>query len=347
MRRARGKWTAFALLAGLFISAPSTALAAGETLCNQTSYVLYAAIAFPGDGELISEGWTRLRPGECRTVVPAPVPKGEYFIYAHSSPSHRGGIREWTGPTPMCVDSQKTFSVSALANCETLGLESRNFHVIDGNAPEGRRTVFTETGEYGDRAAEAGLQRLLIDNGMDVRAVDGYSGRRTRNAVRKYLRQHGIKNQPGAAMLIDLLEKSAVAEKKKTGFSVCNHTSHEVWTALARHRNKLWESRGWWQVAPGACTQLVDEKLGRRERLYLYAGMQAPDGEHGLKTTDETFCVDDVRFSIPERHECAKRGYLEARFAKVKVQAGSLTKVDLKREDFAVKPLHAEFAGKS
>lgn len=342
------KWAAALalMIAGLASSAPA-AFADGEALCNQTSFILYAAIAFPGDGEMISEGWTRLRPGECRTVLPAPLKPGEYFIYAHSSPAHRGGIREWSGPTPLCVDSQKSFSVSALANCETLGLESRNFHVIDGNPPEGRTTTFTETGEYGDRAKEAGLQRLLIDNGLSVRSVDGYAGRSTRTAIRAYMRRMGLKTQPDDADLIDMLEKSAEAQKKKAGLQVCNRTQHDVWTALARQRNKLWDSRGWWSLAPGACAQLVDDSLGRRDRLYLYAGLIDKDGEHGLKQTDETFCVADVRFSIPGRHDCLKRGYLEARFAKVKVDTNGLTTVELQRDDFNIRPLHAAFAGKS
>lgn len=340
------KWAVLGAMAAMFFGTAPAARADGEELCNQTSFILYAAIAFPGDGEMISEGWTRLRPGECRTVLPAPLPPGEYFIYAHSSPSHRGGIREWAGPTPLCVDSQKTFSVSALANCQTLGLESRNFHAIDGNPPYGRQTVFTETGEFGERAAEAGLQRLLIDNGFDVRSVDGYTGRRTRNAVRLFLKRMRLKTQPSEPELIDLLEKSAVTEKQKAGLKVCNRTGRDVWTALARQRNKLWESRGWWELAPDACAQLVDEKLARRDKVYLYAGMIDKDGEHTLNNTDESFCVADVKFSIPERHDCGKRGYLKADFTKVQINAGGLTEVDLKADDFATRPVSAQYAGK-
>ena len=323
-----------AIIISLVWSFSTSARAEGQEFCNETSYILYTAIAFPEQTSLVAKGWTRLRPGQCRVLIPAPVPPGEYFVFARSSDAHRGGIRQWSGPTPICVD-QTDFSVSGLANCESLGLETRNFRIIDANAPKGRKTIFTEANDHGKRAILAGLQRLLKDNGLNIRKIDGYSGRRTRLAIRKYLKKSGIKNRPSDPEFIDMLEKSARSLKQTSGLQVCNEAEGTVWTAYARWRNKQWQSRGWWAVEPDTCVQLVNEPLQKREKYYLYAGLINPKGESPLADATETFCVSEVRFAIPGRHDCKSRGYTKAKFRKVNLTKSSLINIRLAAEDFA------------
>ena len=43
----------------------------GWSLCNETSYVLEAATGRPDGRSIQVQGWTRLRPGECRLAVGA------------------------------------------------------------------------------------------------------------------------------------------------------------------------------------------------------------------------------------------------------------------------------------
>jgi hypothetical protein len=43
--------------------------------------------------------------------------------------------------------------------------------------------VLVELADYGDRAEEAGLQRLLQSAGYDINVIDGYAGRRTRRQI--------------------------------------------------------------------------------------------------------------------------------------------------------------------
>ncbi|VAV98849.1 FIG00440260: hypothetical protein [hydrothermal vent metagenome] len=323
----------FVFICAVLALLPGRATAAGQEICNQTSFVIYSAIAFPDQAALVTEGWTRLRPGECRSVLPAPVPEGEYFVFGRSSAAHRGGIRQWSGPTPLCVDVTD-FSVAGPANCENLGLETRMFHIIDGNPPEGRQTVFTETGEYGERAGLAGLQRLLTDNGLNVRVIDGYSGRRTNIAIAKYLKQQKIKTRPADADLIDLLESSARTIVRSTGLEVCNQADAPIWTAYARRTGKQWESRGWWSLAQGACLQLVSDRLRKRDKFFVYAGLVQPDGETGLLAAKESFCVSEIKFSVFGRHDCETRGYRTVNFSKVKLAKGPITRLTFMPEDF-------------
>ena len=41
----------------------------GWQVCNETSYVLEAATGRPDGRAIVVQGWTRLRPGECRIAV--------------------------------------------------------------------------------------------------------------------------------------------------------------------------------------------------------------------------------------------------------------------------------------
>ena len=95
---ARGFPRLAALLALGFaaLSLPSSAQGGGTgwQLCNQTSFVIEAATGRPDGEEVIVEGWTRLRPGQCRTAIQGPLKSGVYFVFARSSKAHRGGQRD-------------------------------------------------------------------------------------------------------------------------------------------------------------------------------------------------------------------------------------------------------------
>ncbi|MBL4617280.1 MAG: DUF1036 domain-containing protein [Robiginitomaculum sp.] len=321
----------FAGLAPWMLSAP--ARSAGQEICNETSFIIYSAVAFTEQDSLISEGWIRLRPGECRTVLPEPIPKGDIFVFGRSSDAHRGGIRKWTGSTSICVD-QENFSVTALANCETLGLEKRNFRIVNNSPSAEKRATFTEVEEFKNRASLAGLQRLLMDNGQDIRNVDGYAGRRTRIAIRKYLNEMQIKQRPEDSGLIDMLEQSARKNKHLTGLELCNDADGTLWVAYAKRRNKQWESRGWWTLAAGLCVPLLNEPLSKKDKFYLYANLVEEGNEMLLEQANETFCISRVKFSIFGRYTCEVRGYSEAKFMKIQTRTQQLTRIRLKPEDF-------------
>jgi uncharacterized membrane protein len=50
----------------------------GWQICNETSFVLEAATGRPDGRAIVVQGWTRLRPGECRIAVGAPLARGTH-----------------------------------------------------------------------------------------------------------------------------------------------------------------------------------------------------------------------------------------------------------------------------
>jgi len=188
--------------------------------------------------------------------------------------------------------------------------------------------------EFKNRASLAGLQRLLMDNGQDIRNVDGYAGRRTRIAIRKYLNEMQIKQRPEDSGLIDMLEQSARKNKHLTGLELCNDADGTLWVAYAKRRNKQWESRGWWTLAAGLCVPLLNEPLSKKDKFYLYANLVEEGNEMLLEQANETFCISRVKFSIFGRYTCEVRGYSEAKFMKIQTRTQQLTRIRLKPEDF-------------
>ncbi len=255
-----------------FAGAPALAQEkpAGWSLCNQTSYVQEVAVGEPSRDTVLVSGWTRLRPGSCRIVLPGPLEGGMYFLHARSSNAHRGGMRLWEGSAQLCVDPGGAFSVEQPETCSALGLVSRGFQPVSIEKTRRWQTVLRETDRYTQaQALAAGLQRLLKDVGVKSGEIDGRMGGRSRRAIAAFLKEQGIAKTPEDPDLIDLLEAEARARASETGLSVCNRTGSKVWSAIARRSKDGWESRGWWGLQPGACAKTIDEPLIRTPLLRL------------------------------------------------------------------------------
>jgi uncharacterized membrane protein len=111
----------------------------------------------------------------------------------------------------------------------------------------------------------------------------------------------------------------ASAPSAAAKLAVCNKTAHSASLALGFFDGKTWGSAGWWTVAAGNCTALIEEPLNGRY-YYVYA-------EHhdvgGAWEGDRSFCVKPGRFAILSRTDCTAQGYEVKRF--FQVDTGSST----------------------
>ena len=55
-------------LAGLVLAAMTAPAHAALTLCNRTSYILYAATSAVQSPRSDTQGWTRIVPGDCQVA---------------------------------------------------------------------------------------------------------------------------------------------------------------------------------------------------------------------------------------------------------------------------------------
>jgi len=328
---ARERWSAkgflrFAPLAALLLAfgAPASPQSGGNgwQLCNQTSFVVEAATGRPEGESVIVEGWTRLRPGECRVALNGPLKPGVYFAFARSSKAHRGGQRIWNGEIPLCVDPNGSFAVENPSSCAAMGLEQRGFKAVRIDKRTGSSMTFRETDNY-DKGAQsaqnAGLQRLLDDAGiMPNPTPDGYLSRESRAAIIAFLSERKLPANTNNTDLIDILEDVARNRALEVGMMLCNRTDSRITAAIARRSTTGWESRGWWTLEANLCVRTVDESLIAAPH-YVFAEMETPAGVRHLSGAETAFCTSRSKFAILGREDCETRRFRQASFVETAV----------------------------
>jgi uncharacterized membrane protein len=310
-------------------------VAAGWSVCNETSYVLEAASGRPDGRAILVQGWVRLRPGECRLAVGAPLARGTHYLYARTSTAHRGGRRQWGGDATLCVDPGSSFAIENPPQCTTMGLEERRFRRVQINKRDTWRTSFAEAQPYTlPRARAAGIQRLLVDAGYEIReGRGGADPRRIAQAIAQF--RAAARLQPNATedQLIDALETAARRRSDQVGLTLCNRTHGRVWTAIARRRGEGWESRGWWQLNPGGCVRTLDESL-LQDVYYVHAALETDQGTRLLAAGGEPFCTSPARFAILGREACEDRYYDTALFSGINAHDRDGLVVEFEERDF-------------
>lgn len=303
------------LFIGLFTPSAQAQSSQGWSLCNKTSFVIEAAIGRPEGSGVVVEGWTKLRPGACEVALQAPLTPGVHFLYGRTSDAHRGGERAWGGGHQLCVDTLGSFSVESLEDCDAMGLEAQSFRPVLIERSNRWSTTFSETDDYTlEKAAAAGVQRLLEDAGVYSGRIDGLIGRNTRAAIAEFLSERNLSANTSDADLIDILEQVAAQRARDVGFTVCNRTRKRVWSAIARRAGENWESRGWWVLEAGGCARVVDEPLLQTEH-FVYGEMEEEDGSvRTLSRASDAFCVARAKFAINGRENCEQSAYRTALF---------------------------------
>ncbi len=326
-----------AALAALFLlgRAEAQQQQTGWQVCNETSFVLEAATGRPDGRAILVQGWTRLRPGECRAAVGAPLARGTHYLYARTSSAHRGGRRQWGGDARLCVDPRDQFSIENPPNCSVSGYEERRFRRVQINKRESWRTSFSEATTYTlTRARAVGLQRLLADAGYEIgEGRRGADPRRIAQAIAQFRAAARLSANATEDQLIDALETAARRRADQVGLTLCNRASGRMWTAVARRRGEGWESRGWWQLAPGGCVRTVDEVL-IQEAYYVYASLETDEGPRLLAAGGESFCTSPSRFAILGRETCEGRHYNTALFTRILRRDRTGLAVDFQDRDF-------------
>lgn len=307
----------------------------GWQICNETSFVLEAATARPDGRAILVQGWTRLRPGECRLAVGAPLARGTHYLYARTSSAHRGGRRQWGGDARLCVDPGSSFTIENPPQCSTQGLEERRFRRVQINKRDSWRTTFAEAQPYTiTRARQAGLQRLLFDAGYDLReGRRGADPRRIAQAIAQFRTTARLAPSAGEDQLIDALETAARRRAQQVGLTLCNRTRGRLWTAVARRRGEGWESRGWWALAPGGCVRTIDEVL-IQEVYFVHAALETEQGIRLLASGGEPFCTSPARFAIIGRDQCEARYYDPLLFTPISARNRDGLVVDFEERDF-------------
>jgi len=303
-----------ALAVALMLAAQ--AKAAGLTLCNQTSYVLYAATAAVKAGDAQTQGWTRVVSGACVSALDAPLdPDAVYYLYARSSQAHAGPPRAWGGSAPFCV-KDANFNLRGPAGtgvCQEADAFAVPFAALRTDGKRSWTTTLTESVKINSLqfAQTAGLYRLLMDAGYNLGSGPGHIG--VVDALKKFRTRMKLPANAAASDLFDALETEALKVTAPEGYSVCNDTEGTIYAAIGQNTGKEWWAHGWWDVAPGACAHVLTQPIAR-QKIFLRVEQRGKDA-HAIVSGPVNFCVTDIAFDIQGRSNCEKRGLREAGFA--------------------------------
>jgi uncharacterized membrane protein len=304
-------------LAGLVL--PTLPAHAALTLCNRTSYVLYAATSAIQSPRSDTQGWTRIAPGDCQLARKESLTAETYLVHARSSIAHSGPARAWGGAYPVCV-KDANFSIKQGVTqpyCSAEGTFSLPFAPLANRGKSVWTMNFDEQPLMNlSQAQLAGVKRLLKDNGYKIGAIDGKPDKVTGVALADFRKRMHFAPSAGNVELFEALEREAKARIAPAGYTVCNDSRDTLLVALGQIERGQPVSRGWWTVQPGACARAVTAPLNT-DAVFLLA--QRKNGAT-LVGGSQAFCTAATAFEIRGAENCAARGYGQVGFVRTQTR---------------------------
>ncbi|MFO1246997.1 MAG: DUF1036 domain-containing protein [Alphaproteobacteria bacterium] len=302
------------LLALLVCAAAATPAQAALTLCNRTSYILYAATAAIQSPRSQTQGWTRITPGECQLARKEPLTAETYLVHARTSIAHSGPARAWGGAYPVCV-KDGNFSIAQGVTqpyCTAEDTFALPFAPLDNRGKSVWTMNFDEQQVMNPTEAQlAGVKRLLKDNGYKIDRIDGKPDKATGAALADFRKRMKFSATAGNTELFEVLEKEARKHIAPAGYTACNETRDVLQVALGQMEGGKPVSRGWWTVQPGACAKAVTTPLNT-DAVFLLALRKAGGS---VVSGGMRFCTTAAAFEIKGNENCAARGLTESGFA--------------------------------
>jgi uncharacterized membrane protein len=133
----------------LLLAAARDSDAPGLLWCNDTKYIVMAALAIEEEGNVTSRGWWRIEPGAClRPEMPRRI-SGRVFSFAEAvdvsgmAIERKGRPLNWGGSHKFCVKNVR-FEIGDHKNCEQQGLDVKAFVPADLSKASGATIRFRE-----------------------------------------------------------------------------------------------------------------------------------------------------------------------------------------------------------
>jgi uncharacterized membrane protein len=302
----------FAVAAFLSALVCAGSASAAMTICNQTSYVLYTALGYQVGAQVVTQGWTRIAPGDCAAPSAQPISNKLYYLAARTSQAHSGPSHVWGGTQHFCVTDGDFMLHTPLGApaCSSDDAFLLPFAAVDAKNAGNWTTTLTESARINSLpvARALGIARLLADIGYRI----GPGANKTyEDALKKFHARMKLPETASIDDLFDALETEAMKASAPAGYSICNDSDSNIWAALGLKEGNDWLSSGWWRVVPGACAKAITVPL-TADKIWLHAEKA---GQNLLVTGADKFCITNIEFETHGREKCMSRGLSEAGFA--------------------------------
>jgi uncharacterized membrane protein len=308
------------IIAALIVCSVANPAAAALKICNRTSYVLYSATGVASPTSIATQGWTRVAPGDCQTIIQGDLSASAYYVYARSSLAYSGPSRAWGGDKPICVKDSNFSSHDPIParECSSDSFFTLPFAAVDTHHMKSWTMTLSEAPFIGtlEQARAAGLKRLLRDIGYRIASLENGSDNQADRALEVFHKRMNLSPKATDADVFDALETEALKVTAPAGYSICNDTAKPVAAAIGEKTASSWISHGWWKIDAGSCAKAITAPLSAAS-IYLFV---QKIGGAVLVSGDAKFCVADIEFDIEGRSRCKDRGLTEAGFAETRVQ---------------------------
>src|SRR5687768_18614350 len=94
--------TPLALLAAPALVARGLPAHADFQICNRMSYVVEAAVGLQESGALVTRGWYRVDPGQCRVAIEGNVNADHFYVHARALPAYGSSPSALAGHVELC-----------------------------------------------------------------------------------------------------------------------------------------------------------------------------------------------------------------------------------------------------
>ena len=321
-------------VAGVALIAAAMPARAELTLCNRTSYQMDAAIGLEKRANVVTRGWFRIDPGQCRQVVDGALDVDMVYVHARTPPVYGSAPLPQNGNAEFCI-RDGNFEIANARGCP-VSQQARFSAAKPSDSAKGPLVSLAEEADYDDAQARlAGIQRLLVIAGYDAHPIDGVQGAKTQAALAKFLSDRKLAADTAAdPKFFDTL-LDAARNPAGVGFSWCNDTKYTVMASLGIVEMGAIVTRGWYRVNAGACVR--PDLRGEPRKLYSYGeavdgnGRAIKNGDAALAWGgDVALCTRDGKFELSDHKDCAARGLNSAGFAAIDVGFQPATTVRFK-----------------
>ncbi|VAW12444.1 hypothetical protein MNBD_ALPHA09-1900 [hydrothermal vent metagenome] len=315
----------FALTVFGFASFGPSEASANYRLCNETSYIVDAAIGVQSRGDVTTRGWFQIVPGQCRVVVQGPLDADKYFVHSRVPDFYDYSLTQFETGNRFCVGGGD-FLIAGAASCSDPSHRLESFVDVQPKkeGDDFRLTLSEEASFSREQAAIAGVQRLLGMLGYDAGPVDGVMGSATKVALKNFLAAAGIQpeNQTGP-QVFQALSAEIRAKQAGVGLQICNETRHLVWTAIGIPEQGGITSKGWYKIGSGECVRPHKQPL---DGQVIYSFGEAVDDNGPIISADnipliwdgdQVLCTKSTRFSIRTHENCEAQGLTPTRFRRI------------------------------
>ena len=132
------------------------------TLCNRTSFRMEAAVGIEKRANVMTRGWYRLDPGQCRQVMDGPLDADMVYLHARTRSVYGAAPLPQNGDADFCIRNGD-FEITNARDCAS----SQQAHfgaAKPSDSPKGPVVNLAEEADYDDAQARvAGVERLPAD----------------------------------------------------------------------------------------------------------------------------------------------------------------------------------------